>query len=95
MSIVYERAEDTNPEILRMAREIMEQHHPELKTPDGGYVRLCVMLAFQGGDNDGEPAVKLYGYPCYATIKSIPYKQRVDKRADAEITIDREKWDLL
>lgn len=96
MGICYERASDTNPEILDMAREIIEKYHPELKTPDGGYVRLCIMLAFQGGDDaDHEPAVKLHGYPCYAVIKSIPYKQRVDKRADAEITIDKEKWESL
>lgn len=92
MSICYERAEDIRPEILKMAQEVLETHHPRLKTPDGSYVRLCVLLAFRGGDSK-EPAVKLHGYPCYATIGIIPLKQRVDKRADAEITIDRDVWD--
>lgn len=96
MSICMDRAQDTNPEILRMAQEVMEQFHPELRMPDGSYVRLCILLAYHGGEDAGntnEPAVKCHGYPCYAKISVIPFKQRVDKRADAEIIIDKAWWD--
>lgn len=84
MSIILELA---NATVHEMAREIMEAFHPKLRMPDQTYVRLCIFMASNGDDEEG-PAVKIHGYPCYATIKPIPYKQRVDKRADAEITID-------
>jgi hypothetical protein len=54
-------------------------------------VKLCIMFAF-GDANSGEPALKDRGYPAAAVISVIPTKQRVDKRADAEILIDESRW---
>lgn len=88
MSVSLEQAP---PEVHHMAREILEQHHAELRLTDGSLTRLCILMARQGDDSD-EPPVKLHGYPCYAVISIIPYKQRVDKRADAEIVIDETAW---
>lgn len=82
MSVIYIQA---NEEVKSMAREIIEQHHPELVCPGGEYVRLCIMMAM--GDS-GEPTVKVNGVPKSAVVTVIPYKQRVDKRADAEIIVD-------
>jgi hypothetical protein len=75
-----------------LAKEVMEAHHPELRMPDGEFVRLCIMMAF-GDANSDEPSLKLHGYPAAAIVKVIPYDQRVDKRADAEIKIDQSQWD--
>lgn len=92
MPTCYQLADAT---VHAMAREILKTHHPELKIGDGeednDYLRLCIMFAF-GDAGSGEPAVKLHGYPCAAVISIIPYKQRVDKRADAEIIIDQSQW---
>lgn len=79
-------------EVHQIASEVLQAHHPELRMTDGSPVKLCILMAFRGDDAD-EPAVMLHGYPCYAKISIIPLKQRVDKRADAEIIIDREEWD--
>jgi len=92
MGVLYDQAE---PEVHEMARKILEEHHKELKMPDGTFVRLCILMAFQKDKNCEEPAVVLHGYPCAAKVSIIPYKQRVDKRADAEIIIDQQAWDRM
>lgn len=83
-----------DPTVHAMAHEVMEAHHPELRMPDGLYIRLCIMFAF-GDANSDEPALKLHGYPSAAIVKIIPYDQRVDKRADAEIKIDQSQWEAF
>jgi hypothetical protein len=80
--------------VHQLAKEVMEQHHPELRMPDGDFVKLCIMMAF-GDANSSEPALKLHGYAAAAIVKVIPYDQRVDKRADAEIKIDQSQWDAF
>jgi hypothetical protein len=92
MSTVYERAK---ADVHEMADGILRQHHPKLRLTEGEFVRLCILMATAECDGEGlkEPAIKLHGYPCAAVISIIPYKQRVDKRADAEIIIDAEWWD--
>lgn len=95
MPTCYQLADAT---VHAMARQILNEHHPKLKIGDGeeegDYVRLCIMFAF-GDAASGEPPVKLHGYPCAAVVSIIPYKQRVDKRADAEIIIDQGQWQDL
>jgi hypothetical protein len=104
MSIIYELAD---PSIHDLAREIMEAHHGNqesvdpttgevqlrnLRMADGTYPRLCILMATDDDpEGDGNP-VKLHDRTCAAVISIIPYKQRVDKRADAEIIIDAERW---
>lgn len=89
MSIIYDQA---RREVHDMAAEILSTHHPELKLADGSPVRLCILMATNEDPASEEPAVKLHNYPCAAVISIIPYKQRVDKRADAEIIIDEKAW---
>jgi len=92
MSQILELADQS---VHDLAKEIIERFHPDLKpkkdNPESG-IRLCIFMASNSDKESDEPAVKLNGYPCYAIIGIIPYKQRVDKRADAEITIDEEAW---
>ncbi len=89
MAITYEPA---RPEIKAMADEVMRKYHPELEMGNSGeYPRLCIMTASSDDPEDPSP-LKLHGYPCAAIISIIPYKQRVDKRADAEILIDARNW---
>lgn len=92
MAVTYDQAP---AEVHEMAREILEEHHPELKLGESEHVRLCILMAQVTGDDvdPDEPAVKWNGYPALAVISVISYKQRVDKRADAEIIIDRKAWD--
>lgn len=81
-------------EVRMMADEIIrEDWHADIRLGpgDGDFVRLCLFMAY-GGEGDEAP-VKLHGYPCAAAISVIAYKQRVDKRADAEIIIDAAWWD--
>ena len=81
-----------------MAREVLMQYHPELnfsRDPENpAWVKLCILFASNGAEED-EPAVKCHGYPAQAVISIIPLKQRVDKRADAEIVIDEKNWNDL
>lgn len=91
MSTIYEQAP---PDVHEMAKEIIAQHHPALQRMlDGEPVRLCILFA--SSSDEKQPAVKCHGYPAAAVISIIPYKQRVDKRADAEIIIDERHWEGL
>lgn len=91
MPVIYDLAP---PDVHDLATEVMRAHHQRLKLGGVDYVKLCLLMAKMSSDNESdEPAVKLHGYPCAAIISVIPYKQRVDKRADAEIVIDADAWD--
>lgn len=96
MSTSYEQVDDS---VHALATQVLEKHHPELRFVDAAaesgfsFVRLCLLMAIN--DEDDEPALKREGYPVQAITSVIPLKQRVDKRADAEIVIDRKKWDEL
>ncbi len=88
MSVIYDQA---SRELHHLAAEILTSNHPDLRLPDGSFVKLCLLMASAGGEEDDAP-VKCHGYPAQAVISVIAYKQRVDKRADAEIVIDEKNW---
>lgn len=92
MSVIYEQAERA---VYQLAERIISDHHPHLVAQDGSQiVRLCILTAARSADDkSGEPAVSWHGYAAGAVVSVIPYKQRVDKRADAEIIIDAKWWD--
>lgn len=95
MSVILDSAEQS---VHDMANEIIDAHHPELKgvpNVDGSRSRLCILMACNEDKESDEPPVKCHGYPAAAIVSIIPYKQRVDKRADAEIIIDALVWDGL
>lgn len=92
MSVIYEQAES---DVHDLAADIIDRFHPDLRTTEKQPgVRLCILMASNDEDSE-DPPVKLHGYPCYAVVSIIPYKQRVDKRADVEIIIDASHWEDL
>ncbi len=80
-------------EIHALAGDILERYHDDLQC-NGERVRLCILTAVND-DASNEPPVKLHGYPRVGVISVIPYKQRVDKRADAEIVLDEREWGVM
>ena len=90
MPLIYERAEDF---VHMLAGEIIKAHHPDLIAP-GFEVRLCILFAHDA-EHDHEPALLCHGYQAAAVISVIPYKQRVDKRADAEIIVDHAHFSMM
>lgn len=93
MPVIYEKSEPDEV-INHIARGVMLEHHPELKLPDDTYPTLAILWASCGAEDDDAP-VKWQGYPAAAVISIIPYKQRVDKRADAEIIVDKKHFEKL
>jgi hypothetical protein len=91
MAVVYEQAE---PEVHQMAREILEQYHPELRLPDGTHPTIAILMASVGADSDDYP-LKDGPYRVLGKIKAVPYVQRVDGRRDAELLLDAGHWNGL
>jgi len=93
MSVTYDQA---TSDVHQLAKAIMERHHSNrLRFADGQFPTLCILMACKDSNDPSDPAIKLHGYPCQAIISIVPYKQRVDKRADVEIVIDAKNWDEL
>jgi hypothetical protein len=93
MPTSYEQADES---VHQMAAEILEKHHdPELRMPDKSFVRLCILMAYNDDDTEKSPALRFHGEPADAAVSVINLKQRADERADAEILIDRAKWENL
>lgn len=102
MPTSFKRAEDYDKSVLQMAAEVLEQHHDDpknpnsyLRLPDKSFVQLCIMFAYNDDDGEKTPAVTKDGYPAQGIVSVIPLKQRVDKRADVEIVLDRANWEEL
>ncbi len=77
------------------ADAMIERYHPQLR--DAG-VTLTYLFAHATTDKNGDPtgpAIKFGGYAALATIKIIGAKERADGRADAEMTIDGDRWQEL
>ncbi len=91
MAAVYEQADES---VHQMAREILEANHKErLRMPDQSFVILCIMFASKEDGESDEAPLKDGRYPAAGAISVIPYKQRVDKRADAEVLLDKREWE--
>jgi len=84
MPTIYEKCDDDAPQTTVM-RSMMQKYHTELV---GAGVTVEILLA----SNDEGSAVKLHGWPCYATIKVMSYKDRVAGSADARMIIDLDRW---
>ena len=85
MPVTYERAKPDH-EAHDLIRGLAAKNHPDLAKHE---VSIGVLLA---ASDDGEPSVKLHGYPCAATVRITPYRQRVQGIEDAVITLDRRLW---
>lgn len=85
---IYEKAP---AEVRRVCDRMMKEHHRELVR-----MGVSVDLYFAVPKVDSfEPALKLHGYPCYATCKVNAPKLRAQGHGDAEIVIDADAWENL
>lgn len=81
------------PGVGEIINELVEKFHGGLR--DAG-VTIDVLSAKAKTDEFGETdavALKRAGYQVEATVKINGYKARVQDHADAEITIDGDRWD--
>lgn len=89
------RFEKAPAEIGQIVERMRDRYHPQLR--DAG-VTITYLMAFPLTDENGDskgPALKHQGYPAQAVIKIIGLKERTDGRADAELVIDGDNWDVL
>jgi hypothetical protein len=84
MPTIYEKCDEDAPH-TRVIRAMMAKYHEDLKK--AGVTIECLLASNEDGN-----AVKLHGWPCYATIKVMSYKDRVAGSADARMVIDLDKW---
>lgn len=83
MPTIYEPADsDVHSKIYSIATTF----HGEL-------VEAGVTISALFAANEDGAAVKLNGYPCAAVVKINSYKDRVEGKADATITLDKDEWD--
>lgn len=78
-----------------MLASVIAKYHPSLVEYK---VRVGIIVAFARRDELDRPkgpAVKLHGYPCWATVKINSQKDRVEGKPDATVTIDGDRWDDL
>jgi hypothetical protein len=75
------------PDITDRIAEVLMDYHGDLAEHG---VTIGILMATS--DDEGEPTVKLHGYPCAATIQITSYKNRCLGIADAVITIDSASW---
>lgn len=98
--IQYDKA-GPDEEVHSFVRDIMERYHPHLKIApdlegDEAWAKLTILWAFRGDDSQStDPVIKDGQYPAIASIKAIPYVQRVDGRADAQILIDQKQFESM
>ena len=73
--------------------DVMRRFHGDLTEAE---VTVDVLWCDHGERDDTEqPALKLHGYPCAATIKRTAVKDRLLGMVDAVLTIDRSSWNNL
>lgn len=76
-------------EVQQRIQRIIEKQYPELHSAE---VDVRALMAHAG---EGEDAVKLHGYPCYAVVKRVGIKERSQGLGDATIIIDAERYEKL
>lgn len=89
------RFEKAPAEVGQIIERMMERYHPQLRDAK---VTIAQLMAFPLTDENGDskgPALKHNGYPAQAVVKIIGLKERTDGRADAELVIDGDNWDIL
>jgi hypothetical protein len=85
MPTTFELADELVADLLA---RVMAEHHPDLA--EAG-VKVVALFA----DNPKGPAIRHGGYAVLAQVRVVALKDRVTKRHDAEVLIDRRAWDEL
>lgn len=92
---IYERCTD---DVKEVADELIKKYHSDLLTK-GKPVEIEYVFAQLEPDSNGDRPtgnpVKLHGVACYAVVKVIPAKHRALGSKDAEIIIDKDKWEKM
>ena len=87
MSKIYDRCP---PAVENRVRALVEKFHPELKVAE---VTFDLLFVARSDDDEGaKPVLTLHGVPCLAVARIVPAKERAKDCADAEILIDRERF---
>jgi hypothetical protein len=82
-------------QVTTLAQGLIEKYHHALLKYG---VTIDFLFAHAKTDDDGQPlgpALKLHGYAAGGIARIIGLKDRVAGRADAEILLDGDKWELL
>jgi hypothetical protein len=78
------------------AKELLVRARRRRQDLNDAGVTVKLLFAYarvnDAGEQVGGPALKLHGYPCLATVKINPLKDRVEGKADATITLDADQW---
>ena len=88
----YQPAHDDHVDLLNRT---MAKYHPHLVKAE---VRVSLLAAYARIDDEGNetgPALKHHGYPALAKARIVPHRDRVQGLADAEVTIDGNRFALL
>jgi hypothetical protein len=82
-------------EIEPYVTKMLERYHPQLRDAKVTFTYLFAHAAVDKNGDPKGPAVRFGGYAALAVIKIIGLKERADTRADAELTIDGDRWPEL
>lgn len=74
-------------DVASTVEEVISDEYPDLTEAEVTFSYL-----YAHGSKPGQPAVKLHGYPCAATIKINSLKDRAEGKKDVTITIDGDSW---
>lgn len=87
MPTTFEKADEHHP-VHNFVHDAIRRWHLPLAAAD---VKVGVIFA----RNPDRHAVTHGGYPCAATIKVVPLKDRLSKDYDAELLIEHRTWEVL
>lgn len=80
---------------MMLLEETKQLHHPRLVLAEVNVAAVMVEAKVDENGDPAGPALKHHGHPCLAKIRIVPPKERVQGLADAEITLDGDRWPLL
>lgn len=82
-------------EVHELIDQLVTKYFSQLRDYGTTYnVLFAFAKLYKNGDPRG-PAVTLHGRECLAKIRIVPYRDRVNGIADAEIIIDGKRWEEL
>ncbi len=87
MSKVYDYCPQS---VMERVEALVEKHHQDLKIAE---VKFDLMFVSRSDDDEGtKPVLTLHGVPCLAIVRIVPLKERAKGCGDAEILIDRDRY---
>lgn len=87
MATILTRADD---DAYAMLADLIAEHRTDLADCD---VEPRILLLFAASDQAGKPAMKHRGMRCLGQCKVHSYRDKVEGKPDATITLDAEWWE--